>query len=115
MLRSASGGMTWTRFGSARMPARHLDNRHPDIACQHTREHARAARIEVLDHDEGHARVIGQAGEELPQGLEAARRRADRDDRERRPHRVVGWVVGLLAHLASLMPPLARNSKLQRS
>ena len=79
---------------------RHLDNLHPDIGCQHTREHARAARIEVLNHDEGHARVIGQAAEELPQRLEAARRRTDRDDRKRRPHGVGGWVVGLLAHLA---------------
>jgi hypothetical protein len=57
-----------------------LDDRHAKVAGQDSREHARAAGIQVLDHDKGHARAVRKVGEELPNCFEAASGRADTDD-----------------------------------
>ena len=50
------------------------------MARQQIHHHAVVARVEVLHDDEGHAIVCGKLVEELPAGVKAASRGADRDD-----------------------------------
>ena len=59
-----------------------LQDRHRRVAGEQVDHHAVVARVEVLDEDEGHAVIGGQRAEQLPAGVEAAGRGADRHDRE---------------------------------
>jgi hypothetical protein len=60
----------------------HLRHRHPGLRLEHFGQMARALPRQVQDDDEGHPRVGGHTLEELPEGLDAARRSADADEHQ---------------------------------
>ena len=84
-----------------------LQDRHRRVAREQVHHHAVVARVEVLDDYEGHAVARGQRVEQLPAGLEAAGRGADRDDRE---IRVAAGGKGLLDPTRSLRLGLVRTT-----
>ena len=55
---------------------------HRRMAGQQIDHHARMRRIEMLDQNEGHAGAGRERGEQPPEGIEAARRGAEPNDRE---------------------------------
>ena len=59
-----------------------LPHGHRRVAGQQVHHHAFVGRIEMLDQDEGHAVAGRQRVQQLPAGVEAARRGADPDDDE---------------------------------
>lgn len=70
-----------------------LDDAQGRDPLEDPREHARPRGVEVQDHDERQARVHGHLGQELPQGLEAAGRRAE-GDHDGRGRGVAGCLCG---------------------
>ena len=70
-VRSASGGMTYTWSGCTACPARGQRNGHTGFLRKDLVEQALVLRVQVLDHDEGHAGVRNGA-EKLPQRFETS-------------------------------------------
>ena len=62
--------------------ALHLEHLHPRRPGHDFREHARVGRVEVLNEDERHPGVGGEAREKLRERLDASGRSADPDDGE---------------------------------
>jgi hypothetical protein len=73
-----SGGARAPESGSA-IATLHLHRR---MTSQQIDHHARMRRVEMLDQNEGHAAAGREHVEQAPEGIEAAGRCAEPDDRE---------------------------------
>ena len=69
-------------LGLERHPVRCLLDRQRRMPSQQIDHHARMRRIEMLDQNEGHAGAAGEHGKQPADGIQAASRSAEPDDRE---------------------------------
>src|SRR5690606_33999140 len=72
----------------------HFDYSHRRFPGEDARDRARPVRVEVLNHDECHARVVGKQLEEASESVEPTGRRADGRDGDSRARRLSDrWIV----------------------
>ena len=69
-------------LGLERHPVRCLLDRQRRMPSQQIDHHAGMGRIEMLDQNEGHAGAAREHGEQPAEGIKAASRSAEPDDRE---------------------------------